>query len=35
MDRCDDKSTIKGIITSAFIANYHDLNDYSLSKTRE
>ena len=35
MDRCDDKSTIKGIITSAFIANYHDLNDSSLSKTRE
>lgn len=35
MNQINTKSVAKGIITSAFIANYHDLNDYSLSKTKE
>lgn len=32
-DKCKERNIARGIITSAFIANYHDLNEYSLSKT--
>lgn len=35
MMKCPNKTTSRSIITSAFIENYHDINEYSLRKVNK